>query len=147
MIAGLVAAAATMGVLVGFGHGRGAPSRVLNTVAHAVLGYRAEITDAFDPAVTLTAVAVHVAALLIWGILFALVAGRLRGVPLFGAAVMVAAAAYFVDFHLVPARLTPGFETVLTISELIAVYAVLAAGLTLGAAIGRPVDQRPGRVA
>ena len=50
---------------------------------------------------------------------------------LIGGAV-VSAIAYVIDYHVVPARLTPGFELVLSNRSLLAIYLVLAASLGLG---------------
>ncbi len=44
--------------------------------------------------------------------------------------------AYFVDFHVVPKRLTPGFEHVLSKHSLLVVYVLLAISLLLGS-LGR----------
>lgn len=135
--AGLIGAAATAGALIGFGLARGAAWRPINTVAHLAIGYRAEITDGFDPLVTSVGIAVHVASLVGWGLLFALVAARLRGARLLLAALLFAAGAFLLDHVLLPVRLKPGFELVLSWPELIAVHAILALALAAGLAMSR----------
>lgn len=49
----------------------------------------------------------------------------------------VAALAYVTDYHLVPARLTPGFERHLSRRALFFVYAVLAMALAAGGALNQ----------
>jgi hypothetical protein len=46
-------------------------------------------------------------------------------------AVLFAVAVAAIDFLLLPARLSPGFETVLTRGEIIVVYALMAATMAL----------------
>ena len=130
--AGVVAAAATTGTLIGFGRARGEAWHPLNAVGHLLLGYRARLMDRFDPLVTPVGIALHVLCVVIWGVLFAVVAGRLRGWRLAGAAAALGAAALVIDTRLLPDRLDPGFSSLLSGPELIAVYAVLAVALAIG---------------
>ena len=44
----------------------------------------------------------------------------------------IAACAYVIDYHIVPKRLTPGFETHLSKRSLLAIYVVLALALGFG---------------
>jgi hypothetical protein len=135
--AGVIAAAATAGALIGFGRARGAAWRPLNAVGHLLLGYRARLMDRFDPLVTPVGIALHVLSVVLWGVLFALIAARLRGWRLAAAAAALGAVAFVIDIHLLPDRLGPGFPAILSRPELIAVYAVLAAALALGIQFGR----------
>ena len=139
--AGVVAAAATAGTLVGFGLARGEAWRPLNAVAHLVLGYRARLMDRFHPVVTPAGIALHLLFVVIWGVLFALIAARLRGWRLAIAAAALGAAAFVVDTRLLPERLDPGFPALLTRPELLALYAVLAAALALGLRLARRAEQ------
>jgi hypothetical protein len=50
---------------------------------------------------------------------------------------IMAAIAAFVDYGLVPKRLTPGWETVLSKRSIAATYVALAAGLTVGALVNQ----------
>jgi hypothetical protein len=137
LIGGIVAAAATAGVLLGFGIARGSAWRPINTVAHLVLGYRAEITDGLDAVVTPIGIAVHTLSLLLWGVLFALLAGGVRGWRLLIAALAFGGAAFLIDHRFLPIRFKPGFELVLTWPELAALYAVLALALAFGISLAR----------
>ena len=130
--AGLVAAAATIGVLIGFGIVRGAPLLPLNSIAHTAFGTRAYLMQGFDPVLTSVAVIFHLVSVLLWAILFAIVAARLRGAALLVGSLVLAIIAYVVDQRLVSERLKPGFEKALTTPELTVVYLVLALSLALG---------------
>ncbi|MBP2236399.1 hypothetical protein J2Z31_002913 [Sinorhizobium kostiense] len=61
-------------------------------------------------------------------------------------AALTAAVAYLVDYHLVPKRLTPGWETVLSKRSIGMTYAALALGLAAGAMLSRKA-QHPSHVA
>jgi hypothetical protein len=130
---GLVAAAATAGALVGFGWVRGWPLQPLNTVAHVLLGSRAFYVREAHPLITPLGILVHAVSLILWGIVFSLGSRRHGGVWLWVGAVLFAIAVALVDFLLLPARLSPGFETVLARGEIIVVYAVMAAAIGVAA--------------
>jgi hypothetical protein len=128
---GLVAAAATAGALVGFGWVRGYPLQPLNTVAHILLGSRAFYVREAHPLITPVAVLAHTLSMIIWGALFSLAIGQRRGTWLWVGAVLFAIGAAAIDFLVLPARLSPGFQTVLTRGEIIVIYALLAAVVAL----------------
>ena len=130
---GLVAAAATAGALVGFGWVRGFPLQPLNTVAHVLVGSRAFYVREAHPLVTPVGIVVHALSLVIWGVLFSSGTGQRRGVWLWVGAVVFAIAVGVIDFLVLPARLSPGFETVLTRGEVIVVYALMAAAMGMAA--------------
>ena len=138
--AGLVAAAATIGVLIGFGIVRGAPLLPLNSIAHTAFGTRAYLMQGFDPVLTSVAVTVHLLSIVLWGIIFALVAARLRGAALLVGSLVLALLAYVVDQRLVSERLKPGFEKALSAPELIVVYFVLALSLAVGLHLARVAE-------
>lgn len=138
--AGVIAAAATAGVLVGFGLARGAPAQPINAVAHIALGSRAFLFDDFNLLVTLTGVTLHALSVIVWGVLFALVAARLSPHLLWLGAVLMAAVAYVADYHLLGERLRPGFERVLSAAEVVSLYVVLGAALALGVLLARARD-------
>ena len=139
---GVVAAAATIGVLIGFGIARGAPLRPLNSIAHAAFGTRAYLMEGFDPVLTSVAVTVHLLSIVLWGIIFALVAARLRGAALLLGSLVLAVVAYIVDQLLISERLKPGFETALSTPEITVVYLVLALSLALGLHAARLAKDR-----
>ena len=68
-----------------------------------------------------------------WAVFYELLAGSMRlsrGRALVSGA-LVSAAAYVVDYHVVPKRLTPGFEQRLPEKALALIYVALAAGLCI----------------
>src|SRR5687768_6410418 len=130
---GLVAAAATAGALVGFGWVRGAPLQPLNTIAHILLGSRAFYVRDVDALVSPTGILVHTLSLVVWGVLFSLVIRASKGVWLWVGALAFTVLVAVFDFLILPARLSPGFETVLTRGEIIMVYAVMAAAIAVAA--------------
>lgn len=134
---GLVAAAATAGALVGFGWVRGAPLQPLNTIAHVLLGSRAFYVRGLDPLVSLAGILVHMVSLVVWGVVFSLVVRASRGVWLWVGALAFTVLVAVFDFLILPARLSPGFETVLTRGEVIMVYAVMAAAIAVTAGMIR----------
>jgi hypothetical protein len=129
---GLIAAAATAGALVGFGLARRAPLRPLNAVAHLLIGSRALFVEGFDVAVTPLGIALHTLSVVVWAVLFAVIAGGLRGLRLVASAAALAALAFLIDYVFVPERLQPGFEATLSAAELAATYTVLALALAAG---------------
>jgi hypothetical protein len=129
---GIVAAAATAGTLMGFGHARGATLQPLNAVAHMYAGSRAVMITGFQPDVTLGAIAIHLLSMIIWGLVLAYAARGLRGVPRALAPVGVAVLAYLLDRFVAPERLRPGFAELLSAGEVIFVYVVLGAALAAG---------------
>ncbi len=130
---GLVAAAATAGALVGFGWARGAPVHPLNTVAHILVGSRAFDIRAVHPLVTPAGIFVHALSLVAWGILLSLVLGRARGARALAIAFVFAAAVALIDFVVLPERLSPGFESMLTRGEVVVVYGVMAVAMAVAA--------------
>ncbi len=73
-----------------------------------------------------------------WGLLF----GGLRGQraatsKIVTTAAVTAATAYVVDYHIVPKRITPGFEAHITRSSFPKIYFALGAGFAIAALIGR----------
>ena len=130
---GLVAAAATAGALVGFGWARGAPLQPLNTVAHVLVGSRAFYVRGLDPLVTPAGMLVHVVSLVAWGMLFSLASGRARVAGAWVIAVLFATVVAVIDFGVLPERLSPGFEAMLSTGEVIVVYGVMAVAVAVAA--------------
>jgi hypothetical protein len=66
-----------------------------------------------------------------WAIFYELLPGKARltpGGPILGG-MLVSAAAYVIDYHVVPKRLTPGFEKRLPEKAIALIYVAFAAGL------------------
>ena len=126
---GIVGAAATAGALVALGRAHGAALRPLNAVAHIAIGSRAYFLETLDLLVTPMAIALHVASVALWGVVFSLLSPRLRGPKLYPAALAFAAGTWVIDYRIVPDRLRPGFESGLSGIEIGFVYLVLALSL------------------
>ena len=104
-----------------------------NATSHVLWGESAGRCHEADLRHTGVGAAIHHASGVFWAAGFEwLLATRRRPHPVV-AATAVTAVAYVVDYHLVPKRLTPGFELHLSGREMLGVYAALAAGLALTA--------------
>lgn len=138
LVAGVIAAAATVGVLLGLGRAHGATFTLLNDAAHILIGERARLVESPHAVVTSLAMLVHALSVLLWGVLFALLAASWSGWRLAAAAVAFSAAILLVDTLILPPVLRPGFETAMSVAELILLYAVLAVALALGIGESHP---------
>ena len=108
----------------------------INSVSHIAWGDKAAAQEQASVKYTLTGGLLNSAAVISWAAVHTLLFGR-RNRPsateaLVGGAT-VSALAYVTDYHVVPSRLTPGFEKRLSNRSLFAVYGCLAAALAMGA--------------
>jgi hypothetical protein len=131
VVAGLVAAAALGGFLLGLGRRAGTLWRPLNTVAHVVLGARAEDVWGFDTTVTATGGAVVLVMSVVAGVVATRLASSRRTLHILAAAVGVALASYLLHLHVV-ARSPGGLAALLSIGELRALYLTFALALVAG---------------
>lgn len=117
----------------------GHPAAALNATSHILWGEKATGHDQWDIRHTLTGALLNAGAMGLWSGVHALFP-RPRSV--FGAVrngTIVSALAYFTDYHVVPQRLTPGFEQRLSRKSMLSTYAALAASLAVsGFATRRP---------
>ena len=141
--AGFIAASALAGVLIGFGRAHGAIFQPLNSIAHVAYGTRALLLDEFRAAITLTGVLILVVAMMIWGIVLAIPAGRLRGIPLFLAALVVSAVSFLFNHFILPSRVAPALDQLLTHGEMVALYLVMAIALAIGVGLATPLAPPP----
>jgi hypothetical protein len=133
---GLLSAASSAAALVWRGRReRRSVAAPLNAVNHNVWSDAALARNDVSLRHTATGAVLHVASALLWGGLYAWLRHR-RWRPTAGNAVVdavaVSAVASLVDFKVVTARLTPGFEHRLSRQGLAWFYIALAAGLALG---------------
>ena len=128
--AGLVAAAAIMGLLIGIGRRAGTAFRPLNATAYAVIGTRADGVWGFGH-VTIIGVVVVLALSAVAGILVAWLSPSQRTLREIAAAAGVAVIGYFLHVHVV-ARIDGGLSALLSVGELRALYITLASALVLG---------------
>ena len=130
LVAGLLSAAAVLGILLGIGRRAGTPWRPLNATAHALIAGRADDVWTFSWGVTPAGVVVVLAVALVAGLIASALAGRATWPRVLASAAVVAVAGYLLHVHVV-ARTAGGLAEVLDVGELRAVYA--AAGIALAA--------------
>jgi hypothetical protein len=124
----------------------GSAAAALNATSHVVWGERAGRQDRYSVKYTATGFATNYGAAVFWAALYEALGGgrprtRLRALR---DSALVAAAAYITDYHVVPRRLTPGFEMRISRGALAAVYAALALGLGARELVGGGSSGIPG---
>lgn len=118
----------------------------LNAISHILWGDKAAHKDDLSIKYTLTGFVLNHAASIFWAFLYERLFGKQPGKqsatahpnaatekssvmkPVLGAAA-VAAGAYFIDYHLIPKRITPGYEKRLSGGSLATVFIIMAIGL------------------
>ena len=133
---GALASAATTATLAWLGQRSDrAPAGPLNAVSHILWGERAAEQDGLSAKYTAAGVGLNALAVSGWSLVHALLfrrrAPKSIARALAGGA-LVSGLAYWVDYHVVPDRLAPGFEKRLEGRELLAVYSVLALCFAFG---------------
>src|SRR5688572_15037046 len=113
----------------------------INAISHIAWGDKAANQEQASWKYTATGLGLNTAAVGSWAVLYEALFGKAAnrgevGTSLVGGA-LVSAFAYFVDYYVVPKRLTPGFEMRLSGKSLFAIYATLAASLGLGGLLRR----------
>jgi hypothetical protein len=126
-----IASAATA-TLAGAAKGQ-APAAVLNAVSHVLWGDRAGRQDAASGRYTVTGFVINHAASIFWATCYEALRRRAPRGPggALASGAAIAGLAYLVDYHLVPKRLTPGYELRLQGPQLALVYAAIALSLPL----------------
>ena len=113
-----------------------APLGPINAVSHILFGDEAAKHDELSAKHTLAGALLNTAAIGSWAVVGELIFGgerRPTNLPAaLAAGAAVAGIAYVTDYHLVPDRLTPGFEKRLSNKSLLAIYGALAVGLGVG---------------
>ena len=126
---GMVAAAATIGAVIGLGLRHGLALRPMNALGFDL---------ASDPATTMVGLAVVAIAVVVLGVCFTLVAAPLRGVGLLLTATAFAAMGWAVCAYVVPSILTLGSGAVLGTAQRVFVCGMLALALVAGMRLARP---------
>ncbi len=133
LVSGTVAAAAvTLVVSLAGRRAAGSSAAALNATSHILWGERAGSEDAYSLKYTAAGFIANYGASIFWALFYEALAGRKRRTALRALrdGALISAAAYVTDYHLVPKRLTPGFELRLSRAALACVYAALAVGLS-----------------
>ena len=128
----LAALAVTLVASLAARRSSGSAAAALNATSHLLWGERAGRQDAYSMKYTATGFATNYGASIFWALFYEALGRGKRRRPqralLDGA--LVATAAYITDYHIVPRRLTPGFEMRISPGALALVYAALALGLS-----------------
>ena len=131
LVSGTVAGtAAAIAVSLAGRREAGALAAPLNATSHIVWGNEAAQRDEWSAKYTGIGAALHYASAVFWAALYELLPG-----PAPARALATAATAYIVDYHVVPRRLTPGWEKRISGRALAATYGALAVGLLLSSLI------------
>jgi hypothetical protein len=113
------------------------PVRVVNSTSHWWHGDAGARTAAVDGRHTAAGFAIHSAASLLWAAVFEAVRATGPRRPLWTDAVALSALAALVDYALVPRRLTPGWEKVVTPGGIALAYGAMALSLIVGGSARR----------
>jgi hypothetical protein len=128
LLSGTVAAAAvTLAASLAGRRETGSYPAALNATSHFLWGERAGRKSDYSLKYTGTGFVANYGASVFWALLYEALAGRM---PPLARGAAVSALAYVIDYHVVPRRLTPGFEMRLPRAALAAAYAALAVGLS-----------------
>jgi hypothetical protein len=128
LVSGTIAAAAvTLVVSVAGRRMARSPAAPLNATSHFLWGGDAGRQDEYSLKYTATGFAANYGASIFWALFYEAMPARL---PALARGVAVSALAYVTDYHVVPKRLTPGFELRLPAGALAAAYGALALGLS-----------------
>jgi hypothetical protein len=107
----------------------------INAVSHIIWGDQAARQEKFSLKYTGTGLLLNQGATVFWASLYEYWFGTAGETGAVGKAltggVVVTALAYFTDYHLIPARLTPGFEKRLSRRSLALVFTAMALSLPL----------------
>jgi hypothetical protein len=109
----------------------------INATSHVVYGAEAGDVVALDWKHTMLGLAINAGASVFWATLYERLFGRaVVGRSLLGGGV-VAALAYFVDYHLMPKRLTPGWEERVSVRSLAMIFGAMALSLPVRSILKR----------
>ena len=134
---GIVAAAATIGAVIGLGLRHGLALRPFSTAGRAFLVLMGA-TAANGGIATMTGLALVACAVIVLGVCFTFVAAPLRGIRLLGAAIVFGAIAWAVSVYVVPSILVLSAETVLGTAQRVFICALLTLALVAGMRLARP---------
>lgn len=137
LLTGALAAAATAGAVLGFGLRAGTPVRGFNAIASLALSDRAEGVWGWDSTVTPAGIMMLVAMMMGWGVLFSLLAIRMRGWRLAALAAAMGLAVWLVTTAIVLRRAAPEVVEVLGTGQVAGLHVVLAVALGVGMRFAR----------
>jgi hypothetical protein len=103
----------------------------INNVSHIVDGDETVYGDRFSMRDSSVGLAINSTAMLVWGLIYEVFFGRIELPRSLVSASFFAVAAYLVDYHLVPKRLTPGIEHKISRNSVYFMYLVIVFTLFL----------------
>ena len=127
----LAAAAVTLVASWASRRATGSYASALNATSHFLWGDRARMRNAYSMKYTGVGFAANYGASIFWALLYEVLGKKRSARRALRDGAITSAIAYVVDYHLVPKRLTPGFELRLPNRALAGIYAALAVGLAL----------------
>ncbi len=113
----------------------------INATSHVVYGPEASSADAPDLRHTLPGLAINAGASVFWAIVYERLFSRGDTVKSLLGGGVVAALAYLIDYHLVPKRLTPGWEERVSGRSLAIIFGAMALSLPIRRLLERPARQ------
>lgn len=136
LVSGTVAGVTTAVTAALTARAQGMPAAApINAVSHVVWAGDATRKNTWSGKYTLLGFAINHASAIFWATLYeALIAGRSAGrstAEKLAAGALTSAVAYVTDYHLMPDRLTPGYEKRLSKRGLAPIFAALALSLPL----------------
>lgn len=131
IVAGAVAGAAVLGLLIGIGRRSGTAWRPVNAAAHGILGGQADDVWSYHGSVTPTGGLVVLVLCVMAGLVVARIAPTFRTLHVATTAAGVALIGYLLHVHVV-ARTPGGLAALLTVGELRGLYVTLGVALIAG---------------
>jgi hypothetical protein len=138
--AGVLAASATAGALLGYGLRLGAPARPFNAIGAMLLGSGAQAAHGFSPGTTLLGIALHIGAMLGLGVVYASLTGGARRHVVVWAVILAAGALVLTYF--VGRLFGVGLATILSPANVVILGVILAIALPIGMRFALPRLQR-----
>jgi hypothetical protein len=132
---GAVAAATTIGAVIGLGLRHGLALRPFQMVGSALVGVLG--ISAGTLITIIVGLAMVVCSVIVLGVCFTVVAASLRGIRLLGVALAFAAIAWAVSVFVTPAILVLSSGTVLGTAQRVFVFTLLALALVVGMRLAR----------
>lgn len=147
-VAGTVATLLSTALLAAIGRREASSAAApINAVSHWLWGDESLHADRADLRHTLTGYLTHHLAAVFWASLYSWLHGHRdeakTPVQAVAGGIATSAVAYVVDYHVVPKRLTPGWEHRMAPRSLAATFGSLAVGFALGALLLGALDRRP----
>lgn len=138
----LAAAAVTVAASLAARRATGSSAAALNATSHFLWGDGAARRDGYSMKYTGVGYAANYGAAVFWALFYEALGRKRSAAQALRDGVLVSAGAYITDYHLVPKRLTPGFELRLSGKALVLIYGALALGLGARDLVRRVGTQR-----